>query len=107
MKLKECLVGKVIVVDDKMQKDYSYTLSQRIGDLASDFHQLDFFPQLAPQEMLNYGIFEGRYLNDCQNEFPEEWFLTSQQKRSVKSNSKINYFQIKSRLSLTHWREKK
>jgi len=57
--------------------------------------------------MLNYGIFEGKYLNDCQNEFPEEWFLTSQHKRSVKSNSKINYFKIKSRLSLSHWQEKK
>ena len=50
--------------------------------------------------MLRRGVFEGRYLNDCTEEFPEEWFKDSVGKRSKEANIENNYFKVKSRLSL-------
>ncbi|WNE41024.1 MAG: hypothetical protein mread185_000481 [Mycoplasmataceae bacterium] len=107
MKISEYLVGKKIAVNDKMQKRYHYLLSKEIGELASDFHQFDFWPKLTPEQMLNYGVFEGKYLNDCQEELPEEWFINSRDKRSEIADVKFNYFKTKSRQSLRTWQEKK
>ena len=59
-----------IHVDDRMQSDYSYQLVAEPGqDFADGFN-----PCHSPQEMLEMGVFEGKYLNDCTQEFPEEWF---------------------------------
>lgn len=72
MKNSDYKVGQKITVNDKMQKSYSYILAKEIGDLADDFNQLGFAPNFTPQEMLKIGVFEGKYLNDCQDEFPSE-----------------------------------
>lgn len=32
-------------------------------------------PYYPAQMMLEMGVFEGRYLNDCTGEFPPEWFV--------------------------------
>ena len=72
MQIKDYIIGKKIAVNDKMQKNYSYIIEQQFGEKASDFHQLGFYPELTPQQILNYGVFEGKYLNDCENEFPFE-----------------------------------
>lgn len=104
MNINDYVVGKVISVNDRMQNCYSYILSSKFGHLAEDFHQFEFFPQLSPLEMLNYGVFEGKYLNDCLNEFPDEWFIESEKKRSNYSNVSLNYFKIKSRMSLMYWK---
>ena len=60
----------MIVVNDKMQKNYAYFLSAPMGKNFAP----DFIPDLSPKQMLEMGVFEGHYLNDCQNEFPTEWF---------------------------------
>jgi hypothetical protein len=103
MEMIDYKIGNKIVVNDKMQKDYHYFLSKAVGKLAEDFHQFDFFPELTPEQMLSYGVFEGKYLNDCESEFPNEWFLRSQHKRSLTANLKLNFFKVKSRLSLSEW----
>jgi hypothetical protein len=72
MEMIDYKIGNKIVVNDKMQKDYHYFLSKAVGKLAEDFHQFDFFPELTPEQMLSYGVFEGKYLNDCESEFPNE-----------------------------------
>ena len=59
-----------IVVNDLMQSNYRYFLQEQTG---KNFH-LEFNPQLTPFEMLSLGVFGGKYMNDCKNEFPEEWF---------------------------------
>jgi len=54
--------------------------------------------------MLEMGIFEGKYCNDCQDELPEDWFLDA--KISKEPDISLNYFAIKSRQPLTIWQEK-
>ena len=55
-----------IVVNDLMQSDYVYVASEPIGKK----FRPDFQPELTPSEMLELGIFGGRYMTDCQDEFP-------------------------------------
>lgn len=94
--------GRIIRVSDKMQV-YEYTLTARAG-LKSDFDPL-FRPALSPAAMLKYGVFEGKYLNDCTDEFPSEWYDDANGKLLEVADAKINLFGIKSRLSLQTWRE--
>jgi hypothetical protein len=54
--------------------------------------------------MLEYGVFEGKYLNDCRNEYPDNWFTNA--KLSDTPDPSINYFGIKSRQSLQVWQKK-
>ncbi len=89
-----------IFVNDLMQSDYSYILSEPIG---SNFAE-NFNPYFPPWEMLKMGVFEGRYLNDCTEEFPNEWFESA--KLSQIADPSLNYFGIKSRQPLGVWREK-
>lgn len=91
----------IIVVNDKMQKNYRYELTAREGrDFASDFN-----PALTPVQMLELGVFEGKYLNDCRREFPEVWFEKGQFAKG-EPNPLLNCFKIKSRLSLPEWRRR-
>ena len=62
--------SKRIIVNDLMQSDYVYVASEPIGN---NFRP-DFQPELTPREMLELGVFGGRYMTDCQDEFPQEWF---------------------------------
>ena len=92
---------KIIYVDDKMQNHYSYQLDEPMG---KNF-DADFQPAFSPAQMLALGVFEGHYLNDCQNEFPKEWF--SNARLSIeKPNIQTNCFKIKSRQSLQEWQRK-
>ena len=93
--------GKVIQVNDKMQRGYVY---ECIAPVGGDFSH-DFNPELTPTEMLELGVFEGHYLTDCQNEFPASWFKKA--KLSLNGpDVNLNCFQIKSRLSLQEWQER-
>jgi len=90
--------GKLITPLNKMDNgSYSYKLTARYGDVYTS----DFKPYFTPQEMLTIGVFEGKYMNDCRDEFPIEWFKDA--KISEKANVKYNYFKIKSRMSLQQW----
>ena len=62
--------GKIIEVNDKMQAGYTYYLSAEVGKSFSE----DFNPFYTPAQMLEMGVFEGKYCNDCQDEFPKSWF---------------------------------
>ena len=61
---------KKIIVNDLMQQGYVYLLTKPTG---RSFHP-DFAPQLTPKEMLRLGVFGGKYMTDCQEEFPASWF---------------------------------
>jgi len=92
---------KLVIVNDKMQKNYKYYLVEPIG---KNFDPL-FKPELTPFEMLELGVFGGKYMTDCQKEFPMSWF--SKAKLSPqKSDSKLNYFKVSASQSLKIWRQK-
>ena len=88
-------------VSDKMQKGYSYEIVARMGkDFAPEFK-----PQLTPKQMLALGVFGGKYMTDCQKEFPKDWF-TRAKLAPEKKNPKLNYFGVDASQSLKVWREK-
>lgn len=87
-------------VFDKMQTGYSYVLSAPAGE---DFAQ-DFRPHYSPADMLRLGVFEGKYLTDCRQEFPSDWFEGA--KLSDSPDVSLNLFGVKSRQPLGVWREK-
>jgi hypothetical protein len=89
-----------ISVQDKMQSGYSYSLVAPRGE---EFDPR-FKPHYSPQKMLEMGVFEGRYLNDCVAEFPASWFENA--KLSAKADPSLNYFGIKSRQPLEVWQQK-
>lgn len=89
-----------IIVNDKMQKNYQYELTAPEG---KGFDP-SFKPDLTPPQMLELGIFEGKYLNDCREEFPASWYKKA--KLSDKADPEINYFKLKSRLPLAEWRRR-
>lgn len=92
--------GEIVRVNDIMQDDYSYRIDAPMG---GDFDPA-FRPHFTPKEMLALGVFEGKYCNDCRNEFPQDWFEDA--KISDTPDISLNYFKIKSRQSLQVWREK-
>jgi hypothetical protein len=91
----------IIYVNDCMQKNYTYSLSATRG---KDFRE-DFKPQLTPKEMLNLGVFGGKYLTDCQNEFPVSWFEDAKLS-SLGKNIELNYYKIDASQSLAEWQRK-
>uniref|UniRef100_A0A6C0F8G3 Uncharacterized protein n=1 Tax=viral metagenome TaxID=1070528 RepID=A0A6C0F8G3_9ZZZZ len=100
--------GKIIKVNDKMQSNYSYILTASYGK--KGFSHPDFKPDLTPKQILELGAFEGKYLNDCDEEFPKEWYKSAKKKGKLspmKANPAINCFGMKSRLSLQEWKKRK
>ena len=93
-------IGDTILVNDKMQQSYTYTINSVTGDGFAP----EFQPFYTPQKMLEMGIFEGKYCNDCRKEFPPAWFKKA--KISEKPSPLVNYFGIKSRQALSVWVEK-
>lgn len=91
---------KTVLVNDKMQENYRYVLSEPVG---KNFYPL-FVPDLTPSEMLELGVFGGKYLNDCQKEFPTSWFRKA--KLSKVKDAKLNYFGVDASQSLAVWRKK-
>jgi hypothetical protein len=92
---------KKITVNDKMQKGYSYELTETAG---RNFHP-DFKPDLTPKEMLEAGVFGGKYMTDCTEEFPKSWFAKAKLSPE-KSDPAINYFGVRASQPLSVWREK-
>ena len=92
---------KIINVADKMQCNYFYSLVESEGE---NFHKL-FNPELTPAEMLSLGVFGGKYLTDCQSEFPSDWFTQAKLNKQYKDIS-LNYFAVDASQSLTQWQAK-
>jgi len=90
-----------IVVHDKMQSGYTYTRTEPVG---KNFHP-EFKPDLKPQEMLTLGVFGGKYMTDCREEFPKSWF-THAKLSQERYDASLNFFHVRASQSLTFWREK-
>lgn len=92
---------RTITVNDKMQQGYTYQLIDKVGE----HFDPDFKPDLSPKEMLKMGIFGGKYMTDCQKEFPSEWFKDAKL-CSEFHDPELNYFKINASQPLSVWRKK-
>jgi hypothetical protein len=92
---------KLVVVDDRMQREYEYVLTAGAGTGFS----ADFAPELAPAEMLELGVFGGKYLTDCLDEFPESWF-THARLCHERHEHGMNFFGVNASMPLREWQER-
>ncbi len=92
---------KVVQVSDSMQKSYSYELTAPVG---RDFNT-EFKPELTPKEMLELGVFGGKYLNECTAEFPADWFQNARLSSSG-PDPMCNFFEVSASQPLKVWQEK-
>lgn len=90
-----------VVVHDRMQDGYSYCLTEPYGEITDP----DFQPELAPDEMLEIGVFGGKYMTDCSKEFPEDWFKNARL-CTERHDPELNYFGVNASQPLSVWREK-
>jgi len=90
-----------VEVFDRMQQGYSYLRTQPPG---RNFHR-DFHPQLTPQKLLALGIFGGRYMTDCREEFPDAWFEKARL-CSERHDPELNFFGVNASQPLAEWRRK-
>lgn len=91
---------KTVIVNDRMQKNYRYEISEPVG---KNF-DTRFRPDLSPKEMLALGVFGGKYMTDCTKEFPKSWFQKAKLSPQ-KYDKNINYFKIKASQPLSVWRK--
>lgn len=90
-----------IEVNDRMQQGYRYAL---IAPMGRDFHP-EFRPDLTPPEMLTLGVFGGKYMTDCREEFPESWFIKAKLSPGCRTPS-LNFFGVNASQPLSIWRAK-
>jgi len=93
---------RTVVVNDKMQRGYRYTLTEPVG---RNF-DADFEPQLTPQQMLRLGVFGGKYMTDAKKEFPKSWFAHAKLAPKA-ADPACNYFKVDASQPLSVWRKKK
>jgi hypothetical protein len=93
--------SRSVVVNDRMQDGYRYELVARPG---RDFDP-EFTPELTPAEMLKLGIFGGKYLTDCRDEFPFSWFRGAKL-ATGRADKALNFFGIEASQPLAEWRRK-
>ncbi len=90
-----------VEVNDRMQKGYVYFRTKPAG---KDFHP-SFRPQLTPKVMLALGVFGGKYLTDCVDEFPPDWFRRARLSHEGRDPA-LNYFKVNASQPLSLWQEK-
>ena len=92
---------RVVIVNDRMQRDYRYDCVATAG---RDFDPL-FQPELMPAEMLRMGVFCGKYMTDCRDEFPADWF-THARLAPRRRDCSLNFFGVDASQPLSVWRAK-
>jgi hypothetical protein len=84
-----------------MQRKFRYVLTEPEGrNFAPEFE-----PDLSPKEMLALGVFAGKYMTDCQKEFPASWFGQAKLAKG-RRDPKLNYFGTDASTPLSYWKRK-
>jgi hypothetical protein len=91
----------IVQVNDLMQTNYNYELIEPVG---KNYHP-DFRPELKPQEMLELGVFGGKYMTDCKDEFPDEWYKNAKL-CSERHDLALNCFGMNASQPLSVWKKK-
>ena len=92
---------KILTVNDKMQKGYRYALTAPVGRSFDP----EFRPELTPAQMLQLGVFCGKYMTDCIKEFPASWFTRAKLAAKHRDCS-LNFFGVDASQPLSVWRKK-
>ena len=92
---------QIVVERDLMQMGYVYFLTEQAG---KNFHS-EFRPQLSPKQMLELGVFGGKYMSDCTSEFPVDWFEKARLCSEIHDPA-LNYFGVNASQTLAEWRRK-
>ena len=92
---------QIVVEKDLMQMGYVYFLTEQAG---KNFHS-EFRPQLSPKQMLELGVFGGKYMSDCTSEFPVDWFEKARLCSEIHDPA-LNYFGVNASQTLAEWRRK-
>ena len=90
-----------VVVHDKMQHGYVYYRTESVG---RNFES-GFEPQLTPAEMLRLGVFGGKYMTDCVDEFPRSWFERAKLSPE-RHDPTLNFYGVSASQPLRVWRKK-
>jgi len=90
-----------VEVNDLMQTGYKYELSEK---MATNF-DIGFEPELSPKEMLELGVFGGKYMTDCKEEYPTDWFIKAKLCHKF-HDPKLNFFGVNASSPLSVWRAK-
>jgi hypothetical protein len=88
-----------VEVHDLMQSGYVYLLTEPMG---RNFHA-DFRPDLTPKQLLELGVFGGKYMTDCEQEYPPDWF-ESARLCPERHDPDLNYFGVNASQPLAVWR---
>jgi hypothetical protein len=91
-----------VVVNDLMQAGYTYLLVEPRG---TNFDP-DFRPDLTPRDMLELGVFGGKYMTDCMDEFPRDWFANAKLAAGGRRDPALNFFGVDASEPLSVWRRK-
>jgi hypothetical protein len=91
-------VKRRVIVHDLMQQGYEY---ERTAPIGRGFAP-GFTPDLTPAQMLRLGVFGGRYMTDCRDEFPAAWFRHAKLSRT--RDPRLNFFGVNASQSLAEWR---
>ena len=94
-------MARTVVVNDRMQQGHRYELTAPMG---AGFAP-GFTPDLTPPEMLELGVFGGKYMTDCRAEFPANWFSGARLSPGRK-DPELNYFGVDASQPLSVWRAK-
>lgn len=94
----------LVIVNDRMQKNYRYF---RVCPVGRNYDN-EFKPELTPKQMLELGVFGGRYMRDCRSEFPKNWFTDAKlyPMGLAGHNVDLNYFKIDASQPLSVWIKK-
>ncbi|MDQ5943902.1 MAG: hypothetical protein QG675_670 [Patescibacteria group bacterium] len=91
---------KIINVNDKFQKDYTYELVVPEGKSFA----VEFNPQLTPKQMLELGVFGGEYFADRPSDLPDDWWQGAKLSKTYDKN--LNYFHVSASQPLSVWKKK-
>lgn len=89
-------MSTLVHVKDKMQC-CTYELTAPYAQLADGFN-----PLVTPKAMLELGVFGGKYMTDCTDEFPSDWFVDAKLS-PLKYDESLNRFGVRASQTLKTW----
>lgn len=93
---------KTIQYSDGYQVDYRYELTEPVGKNFAE----GFNPELTPRQMLEIGVFGGKYFSDKPSDLPKDWFERAKLSPDGKQHAEINFFGVNASQPLLVWQKK-